>query len=76
MTAEDHTPNSLQTKTCDRTSKNDGERHAAKRFVTKLRKDHPHLKCIVTEDSLSSNAPHIQTLWTCSHASRSKRWYA
>ncbi len=46
----------------DGTDKNDCERHAAKRFVAKLRKDHPHLKFIVTEDSLSSNAPHIETL--------------
>src|SRR5712691_4920346 len=46
----------------DGTDKNDCERHAAKRFVAKLRQDHPHLKCIVTEDSLSSNAPHIETL--------------
>jgi hypothetical protein len=46
----------------DGTAKNDGERHAAKRFIIKLRQDHPHLKCIVTEDSLSSNAPHIETL--------------
>jgi hypothetical protein len=46
----------------DGTGKNDCERHAAKRFVAKLRQDHPHLKCIVTEDSLSSNAPHIETL--------------
>src|SRR5215468_2738343 len=46
----------------DGTAKNDCERNAAKRFVTKLRQDHPHLKCIVTEDSLSSNAPHIETL--------------
>jgi hypothetical protein len=46
----------------DGTDKNDGERHAAKRFVAKLRQDHPHLKCIITEDSLSSNAPHIETL--------------
>lgn len=44
------------------TSKNDGERNAAKRFVAKLRQDHPHLKFIVTEDSLSANAPHIETL--------------
>jgi hypothetical protein len=44
------------------TDKNDGERHAAKRFVAKLRQDHPHLKFIVTEDSLRSNAPHIATL--------------
>src|SRR4029450_10457361 len=46
----------------DGTSKNDCERKAAKRFVAKLRQDHPHLKFIVTEDSLSSNAPHIATL--------------
>ena len=30
--------------------------------MAKLRQDHPHLKFIVTEDSLSSNAPHIETL--------------
>jgi hypothetical protein len=46
----------------DGTSKNDCERNAAKRFVAKLRQDYPHLKFIVTEDSLSSNAPHIETL--------------
>jgi hypothetical protein len=46
----------------DGTSKNDCERNAAKRFVTKFRQDHPHLKVIVTEDSLSLNAPHIETL--------------
>src|SRR2546427_7838963 len=46
----------------DGTEKNDCERTAAKRFVAKLRQDHPHLKFIVTEDSLSSNAPHIETL--------------
>jgi hypothetical protein len=46
----------------DGTEKNDCERNAAKRFVAKLRQDHPHLKFIVTEDSLSSNAPHIETL--------------
>jgi hypothetical protein len=46
----------------DGTAKNDCERNAAKRFITKLRQDHPHLPFIVTEDSLSSNAPHIETL--------------
>lgn len=46
----------------DGTTKNDCERNAAKRFLTKLRQDHPHLNLIVTEDSLSSNAPHIETL--------------
>ena len=46
----------------DGTEKNDCERNAAKRFLSKLRQHHPHLKLIVTEDSLSSNAPHIRTL--------------
>jgi hypothetical protein len=46
----------------DGTDKNDCERNAAKRFLVKLRQDHPHLKFIITEDSLSSNAPHIETL--------------
>src|SRR5881409_1972922 len=46
----------------DGTEKNDCERNAAKRFITKLRQDHPHLKFIITEDALSSNAPHIETL--------------
>jgi hypothetical protein len=46
----------------DGADKNDCERNAAKRWVAKLRRDHPHLKFIITEDSLSSNAPHIETL--------------
>ena len=46
----------------DGTDKNDCERNAANRFIAKLRKDYPHLKFIVTEDSLSSNAPHIEAL--------------
>ena len=46
----------------DGTDKNDCERHAAKRFIAKLRQDHPHLKCIITADSLSSNAPPLETL--------------
>src|SRR2546428_1459831 len=46
----------------DGTEKNDCERNAAKRLIAKLRQDHPHLKVIVTDDSLSSNAPHIETL--------------
>src|SRR5262247_993778 len=40
----------------DSTEKNDCERNAAKRFVTKFRQDHPHLKVIVTEDSLLSTS--------------------
>jgi hypothetical protein len=46
----------------DGARKNDGERHAAKRFVAKLRQAHPHLTFMVTEDSLSAHAPHIETL--------------
>ena len=46
----------------DGADKNDCERTAAKRFIAKWRQDHPHLKFIVTEDSLSSNAPHIESL--------------
>ena len=30
--------------------------------MTKLRRDHPHLQCIITEDSLSANAPPLATL--------------
>jgi hypothetical protein len=41
---------------------NDCERNAAKRLVAKLDHDPPHLKFIVTEDSLSSHAPHLETL--------------
>src|SRR2546425_2012352 len=32
----------------DGTEKNDGERHAAKRFITTLRQDHPPLPFIIT----------------------------
>jgi hypothetical protein len=46
----------------DGTANNDCERNAAKRFIVKLRQDHPHLTFMVTEDRLSSNAPHIETL--------------
>jgi Transposase DDE domain len=46
----------------DGTDKNDCERNAAKRFITKLRQDQPHLNLIVTADSLSSNAPPLEGL--------------
>jgi hypothetical protein len=46
----------------DGTDKNDCERNAAKRFITKLRQDHPHPNLIVTEDSLRANAPHLEVL--------------
>ena len=46
----------------DGETKNDCERNAAKRFLEKLREDHPHLPIIITEDALSPNAPHIKEL--------------
>ena len=46
----------------DGETKNDCERNAIKRLLKKLRQDHPHLKFIVNEDGLSSNAPHIEDL--------------
>jgi hypothetical protein len=46
----------------DGEKKNDCERNAIRRLLKKLRQEHPHLKFIVNEDSLSSNAPHIEDL--------------
>ena len=46
----------------DGSNKNDCERNAAKRFLTKLRQDHPRMPFIVIEDALSANAPHIREL--------------
>ncbi len=46
----------------DGVTKNDCERNAIKRMLGKLREDHPHMKFIVNEDSLASNAPHIGDL--------------
>jgi hypothetical protein len=48
--------------THDGTGKTDGERHAAKRFIAKLRHDPPHRKGIVTADRVRAHAPHIETL--------------
>lgn len=46
----------------DGQTKNDCERNAIRRLLGKLRQDHPHMNFIVNEDSLSSNAPHIEDL--------------
>ena len=46
----------------DGATKMDCERNAIKRMLGKLRLEHPHMKFIVNEDSLSSNAPHIEDL--------------
>jgi hypothetical protein len=48
--------------TQDGTGKNDGERHAAKRFSATLRHEHPPLQCIGTADSLRAHAPHSEPL--------------
>jgi hypothetical protein len=46
----------------DGNTKNDCERNASKRFIEHFRREHPHLKVIVIEDGLASNAPHIKHL--------------
>ncbi len=46
----------------DGTTKQDCERRAAQRFLNNFRHEHPHLKCVVIEDGLSSNGPHIKDL--------------
>jgi hypothetical protein len=46
----------------DGAKKNDCERNAAKRLLSDLRRAHPHLRLIVIEDALASNAPHIRHL--------------
>ncbi len=46
----------------DGSEKNDCERNAAKRLLRQIRQEHPHLKLIVVEDGLASNAPHIHEL--------------
>jgi len=46
----------------DGSEKNDCERNAAKRLLRQIRQEHPHLKLIVVEDGLASNAPHVREL--------------
>lgn len=46
----------------DGQQKNDCERNAARRWLIHFRHDHPHLRVIIIEDALSSNAPHIRDL--------------
>lgn len=43
-------------------TKNDCERNAAKRLLTDLRREHPHLKILIVEDGLASNFPHLSLL--------------
>ena len=46
----------------DGSTKNDCERNASKRFIENFRREHPHLKAILLEDGLSSNAPNIRMM--------------
>ena len=46
----------------DGNAKNDCERNACKRFLENFRREHPHLKAILLEDGLSSNAPNIRMI--------------
>ena len=46
----------------DGAAKNDCERNASRRLYRDLKREHPHLKVIVVEDSLASNYPHLQEL--------------
>lgn len=46
----------------DGADKNDCERNSAKRLYADARREHPHLKFIVVEDSLASNEPHLSDL--------------
>lgn len=46
----------------DGQTKNDCERHAAKRLLEKIRREHPRLNLTIVEDGLASNAPHIRLL--------------
>jgi hypothetical protein len=46
----------------DGSNKNDCERNAVRRLLKEVRRLHPKLPCIVVEDGLSSNGPHIRDL--------------
>ena len=46
----------------DGAAKNDCERNASRCLVSDLRREHPHMKAVIVEDSLASNGPHIGAL--------------
>jgi len=46
----------------DGMEKNDCEMNASRRLLMALRKDHPHLKMVVTQDAISPNGPYIRFL--------------
>jgi hypothetical protein len=46
----------------DGETKNDCEWHAAQRFLLKLKKEHPHLRAVITADALITKFPMIQLI--------------
>lgn len=52
----------------DGSTKNDCERRSAERFLSHLKREHPHLRITVTGDGLFSNGPFIKRLNQDSHA--------
>jgi hypothetical protein len=46
----------------DSDTKNDCERNAAKRLLSDLRREHPHLKVLIVQDGLASNFSHLSLL--------------
>ncbi len=46
----------------DGSGKNDRGRNAARRLLSHVRREHPHLKLLVVEDALAANGPHIELL--------------
>ncbi len=46
----------------DGATKNDCERNAAKRLLSDLRREHPHLKILIVEDGLAANYSHLSLL--------------
>ena len=51
----------------DGAKKNGCERNAAKRFLKEFRREHPHMKVIITGDGLFSNGPFIKQLTADKH---------
>jgi hypothetical protein len=46
----------------DGSEKNDCERNASERLLRHIRREHPHLKLICTQDAIASNGPYIRLL--------------
>ena len=51
----------------DGAKKNDCERRSAERFLNDFRREHPHMKVIITGDGLFSNGPFIKRLKADNH---------